>query len=302
VGPEELGGALINIQWAWYLPAFLLFLANAIIRAYRWYILLHALNDRPAFSHLLYLYFMGFFANNFVPAGFGGDVVKIVSLRQSHGRGTEALSSVMMERLTGLLGSSLIALIALVWNGVSHTTDVYLPPALWALVLLMSTGIPIGFALIRWTMPLDFLVRYLPFIRRLPKYNYVERLVETVHRYPWPTLLQSLLITFPFTLSLIFIQYSIARALLVRLPLSVFSLFVPIISLINLLPISFNGLGVREGMYQFLFVPLGVSQASALAMSLAFYFLRFSAGLIGGLLYALHSVTQIMRSPQAKNL
>jgi hypothetical protein len=142
----------------------------------------------------------------------------------------------------------------------------------------------------------------LPFIRRLPKYNYVERLVETVHRYPWPTLLQSLLITFPFTLSLIFIQYSIARALLVRLPLSVFSLFVPIISLINLLPISFNGLGVREGMYQFLFVPLGVSQASALAMSLAFYFLRFSAGLIGGLLYALHSVTQIMRSPQAKNL
>jgi uncharacterized membrane protein YbhN (UPF0104 family) len=77
---------------------------------------------------------------------------------------------------------------------------------------------------------------------------------------------------------------------------------VPIISLINLLPISFNGLGVREGMYQFLFVPLGVSQASALAMSLAFYFLRFSAGLIGGLLYALHSVTQIMRSPQAKNL
>ena len=70
-------------------------------------------------------------------------------------------------------------------------------------------------------------------------------------------------------------------------------LFVPVIAIINLLPISFNGLGMREGVYQFLFVPVGVADASAIAMSLAFYFLRLSTGLIGGILYALRSARGI---------
>jgi uncharacterized membrane protein YbhN (UPF0104 family) len=48
-----------------------------------------------------------------------------------------------------------------------------------------------------------------------------------------------------------------------------------------LLPITFNGLGLREGIYTFLFVPVGVPAATAVSMSLAFYFLRFSAGLLG---------------------
>ena len=98
------------------------------------------------------------------------------------------------------------------------------------------------------------------------------------------------------------VQYIIARALSINLSLSVFSLFVPIIAIVNLLPLSFNGLGVREGVYQFLFVPLGVPGASALAMSLAFYFLRFLTGMIGGLLYALRTVTEVMSSPHAENL
>ena len=84
-------------------------------------------------------------------------------------------------------------------------------------------------------------------------------MVETVNRYPLPILLSSLLISLPFTLSLILVQYIIARALSIDLPLAVFALFVPIIAILNLLPLSFNGLGVREGVYQFLFVPIGVS-------------------------------------------
>jgi hypothetical protein len=79
----------------------------------------------------------------------------------------------------------------------------------------------------------------------------------------------------------------------VNVPFYVFPLFVPIIAIINLLPISFNGLGMREGVYQFLFVPVGVPDASAIAMSLAFYFLRLGTGLIGGILYALRSARGI---------
>ena len=302
VGLDEVVSRLTNLNWAWYAPAFFLFLLNVIIRAYRWYILLHSLNDRPSFSHLVYLYFVGFFANNFIPSGFGGDLVKVVSLRRVYGRGAEALSSVMMDRLTGLLGSALIAVAALIWNSTGHVTAVTLPPALWTAVALISIGIPASFLLIRWTNPLDAVAKWLPFIRRMPKYDKLQQLVETVNRYPMRALRRSLLISIPFTLSLILLQYSIARALSVDLSIFTFALFVPIISIINLLPLSFNGLGVREGVYQFLFVPIGVANASAIAMSLAFYFLRFSAGLIGGLLVAIRSAADFMHTAQAKKL
>ncbi len=302
VGFKEVFGTLINIDMAWYLLAFAIFLLNVVIRSYRWTILLHSLNERPPFRRLLYLYFVGFFANNFIPSGFGGDVVKVVSLRQRYGRGTEALSSVIMDRLTGLLGTSLIALMALTWNTLNQTTAIDLPIGLWLAIFAISFGMPAGFLLMRYTDLVGVITRRFPSISRLPLYDRFARLVDTVHRYPFPTLFKALLISLPFTINLVLIQYSVARALSVEVPPILFPLFVPLIALLNLLPISFNGLGVREGVYLFLFVPAGVAPEEAVAMSLAYYLLRFGTGIVGGLLYALSSVTRLMRSPHAENL
>lgn len=302
VGLQEVIAVLSRLDLAWYIPAFLLFLLNIVIRAYRWYILLHSLNDRPSFGRLVYLYFVGFFANNFIPTGFGGDVVKVVSLRQQYGRGTEALSSVVMDRVTGLLGSSLIAIAAMIWNTSKNSAEIDLPGGLWMAIAAISIGIPAGFILLRWTNPFYFLEEHFPRVGRIPFYNKFEELAETVKRYPWPVLLRALAISIPFTLILVLIQYSIAQALGVDLPLSIFPLFVPIIALINLLPFAFNGLGVREGVYLFLFVPVGVAPEEAVAMSLAFYFLRFGAGLVGGVLYAWSSISHLLGSSQTDNI
>lgn len=302
VGLDNLIQSFLTIDKTWYLAAFLLFQFNIIVRAYRWYILLRALNDRPPFSHLLYLYYLGFFANNFLPSGFGGDIIKIVNLRQRYGRGAEALSSVIMERLTGLMGSSLVALTALALNALGHTTSVDLPMILWAVIIITSVGIPLAFMALRLMDLPALLERYLPSAQRLPRYTSFENLVNTVHRYPMPVLAYSLVITLPFTISLVLIQYFIAIALGVDLPLSVFFLFVPIIAILNLMPIAFNGLGMREGVYTLLFVPVGVPPNLAVAMSLAFYFLRFVTGLIGGLLFAIRSVQHLARTPKAEKL
>jgi uncharacterized membrane protein YbhN (UPF0104 family) len=302
VGLREVAAVFARLDLAWYIPAFLLFLFNIVIRAYRWYILLHSLNERPSFGRLLYLYFVGFFANNFIPSGFGGDVVKVVGLRQQYGRGTEALSSVVMDRVTGLLGSSLIALVALAWNAFRAEEMVVLPTVLWLTITVISVGIPITFLILRWTNPFVFLEAHIPRIGSLPLYDKFEQLADTVKRYPFPILLRSLAISIPFTLILVLIQYCIARALSVDLPFAVFPLFVPIIALLNVLPFTFNGLGVREGAYLFLFVPIGVAPEEAIAMSLAFYFLRFAAGMVGGVMLAWSSVSHLLRSPQAENV
>ena len=298
VGLQEVVSTLSSINWYWYGLAFLLFQLNVVIRAWRWYVLLRALNDKPSLGYLTYLYYIGFFANNFIPSGFGGDLVKVVTLRQSHGHGSEALSSVLMERVTGLVGSSLIAIAALLWNTSAHAADVHLPWALWALIIVTAIGIPVAFFVARWADPIALLRRVYPKAPSLPFYDRIERLVNTIHRYPMRALVSALLISLPFTLNLVLVQVTIADALNVHLPFGVFALFVPIIAIINLLPITFNGLGLREGIYTFLFVPVGVPAATAVSMSLAFYFLRFSAGLLGGLMVAIRSVVQFVRAPQ----
>ena len=302
VSLQDVVQTLASIHWGWYALAFLLFQLNVIIRAYRWYVLLRALNDEPKFGYLVYLYYIGFFANNFIPSGFGGDLVKVVSLRQSHGRGAEALSSVLMERVTGLVGSSLIALAALLWNLAAHALTLDLPWFLWALIVVTALGIPMAFFIARWSNPIGLLNRLYPKATGLPFYGKFENLVNTIHRYPVRALVSALLISLPFTLNLILVQVTIAWALGIHLPFRIFALFVPIIAIINLLPITFNGLGLREGIYTFLFVPVGVPAATAVSMSLAFYFLRFSAGLLGGLMYAFRSILSFARPPEAREV
>lgn len=301
VGLGEIIRVFTEIEPIWYLAAFLLFQTNILIRAYRWTILLHALNTRPPFRHMAYLYYLGFFANNFIPSGFGGDVVKVLNIRQKYGRGANALSSVVMDRLTGLLGTSLIALIALVWNSINRI-DTNLPDLLWTLVAIISITIPAAFLFIRWTNPINFLEKKYPKIQKLPFYSKIKELAATVNQYPLLVLLKALIISLPFTFNLILIQYAIARALGVQLPLSIFSLFAPLIAIVNLLPISFNGLGTREAVYLLLYTPIGVPTANAIAMSLAYYFLRFGSGLIGGLVYLLKTLLQIIQSPQPEQL
>jgi uncharacterized membrane protein YbhN (UPF0104 family) len=298
VGPTTILDTLTGLDWGWYLPAFLLFQLNMIIRAYRWYLLLSALDKRPPFLHLVYLYYLGFFFNNFIPSGFGGDVVKVLGLRQQYGRGTEALSSVLMDRFTGLLGSSLVALAALAWSGGSSQWNLIdLPPLLIAVILAISAGIPAGFLLLRFTNPLDLVGSLLPPARLVTDHVKVRNLAGTIQRYPPSALSKSLLTSLPFTLVLILTQYFIALSLSIDIPFALFALFVPLISLVNLIPVSFNGLGTREGAYLLLFGPAGVPPGQAISLSLALYVIRVCTGLGGGLLYLLRTGSRVIHFP-----
>ncbi len=299
IGPSTILETLRGLDWRWYLLAILLFQLNMVIRAYRWFLLLSSLDDRPPFLQLVYLYYLGFFFNNFIPSGFGGDLIKVVGIRRDYGSGSEALSSVLMDRVVGLLGSSLVASLALLgassgaWLG-----DIDLPPLLIGTIVSISLGVPIGFFLVRYADPLEWLGTLVPISRRVVDHVKVRNLAGTIRRYPLPSLAKSLLTSLPFTLNLMLIHYSIANALGVSLPLYLFALFVPLISLVNLIPISFNGLGTREGVYLLLFVPAGVVASKAISQSLALYLIRVCTGLIGGLLYLFKTIVNLIRLPK----
>jgi uncharacterized membrane protein YbhN (UPF0104 family) len=80
----------------------------------------------------------------------------------------------------------------------------------------------------------------------------------------------------------------IAAGLGAGVRLAYYFVFVPLTSLVLVLPISFAGLGVREGTYVFLFSQVGMSQEMALSLSLLVYALgTVTPGLVGGAIYLL---------------
>jgi uncharacterized membrane protein YbhN (UPF0104 family) len=96
--------------------------------------------------------------------------------------------------------------------------------------------------------------------------------------------------------SLALCQYILALGLGLHLPLSMFLLIVPISGVLASLPVTLNGLGLRETAYLFLFGMAGVSRDDAIALGL----LLFAATMVGGLFGAIAFITTEVPTPRAQ--
>lgn len=283
---HELWHELQTIDLGLFGLSVLAYLMGIGIRAYRWQLLFRALGERISLWRLIELYLIGTFFNHFLPTGMGGDVVKIYEVSRRESQASTAISTTLADRLVGILGSSLVALVAVLVD----RKDV--PATIVQAVLTVSLGIVIGTLMLTQRKWLDAIIARLGPAQRAMTRPRLQKLYQALTGYTLGDVLKSALVSLPFTATLVLTQVLIARAMGVGLAFKYFVLFVPLIALANVLPISFNGLGVREGTYQLLFVPVGVHAAAAVAMSLAFHVVRLIAGLLGGGVYILSGVRE----------
>jgi len=283
VGVQDALDALRGLDWRYLAVAFVLFQAGLVIRAYRWHVLLRALGVSVTYGRLVMLYFVGFFFNTFLPSGFGGDVVKMFELSQHSHRGAESVSAVLADRIVGLLASCLLALIGLAFG-------FRLVPRPVAGVIAALTLAILGGG---WVLLQRDLWERLPLIGRLARQERVRKLSAAMLAYDGRSLLAALLVGIVFTMVLAGTNLCVALALGVRISPLYFILFVPVIGTVTALPISLNGLGVRESIYVALFTQAGVQDSQAVAMSLVIYALRLCAGAIGGVLYAVSGAREL---------
>jgi uncharacterized membrane protein YbhN (UPF0104 family) len=275
VGLRDVLNQLATLNGWLYALAGLVLLASLAARAVRWYVLLTPLGVWTSLPELFYLYMIGFFWNSFLPSGFGGDVVKAIELRRISRQGAAAVTSVLAERIVGLLASSLIGLIAIAFR-----------PRLFPLEAIVAVGgmclaIIVGIWFIRLDI-LGWFDRRVPLLRPIARQRHLVSLHEAICAYDLRALLIGLLASIPFTFASILDSYLVGLALGIDLSIGYYAIYTPIISIIGLLPISFNGLGVREYTYQILFGLVGISAGQSIAMALAFNILRFGAGVLGG--------------------
>ena len=76
-----------------------------------------------------------------------------------------------------------------------------------------------------------------------------------------------------------------SAALHASIPASFYWVFVPMVSLLTLLPISVNGMGVREGGTALLLAPLGVSHDTAVTLAFLWFAVYAATSLLGGIVY-----------------
>ncbi|MBC7263242.1 MAG: flippase-like domain-containing protein [Chloroflexi bacterium] len=279
VGLNSLISTLREVDSRYYLLAFALFLSGEVISSWRWQVLLASQGVHVSLGRLTVLYFIGGFFNSLLPSTVGGDVVKMYMLASEKGETISAATSVVMDRVTGIVMLFAIALVSLPFAYRLVSPEIRLTViAFWAIVL----G---GVWLLRHRKAWANISRRWALIRRVLETQQVQRIVASMEAYDGQTIVRALAIALLFNATLIVVRYLIALAMDVRIHLFYFLIFVPIINLVAMLPISLNGLGVREVAYVYLFGQAGVSTAASIAMSLAFYVMRMIGGLIGGLLH-----------------
>jgi len=275
VGLQEVFSELSHIDPGLYALAGIVLLASLAARALRWQVLLTPLGVKVSVLDLFWLYMIGFFWNSFLPSGFGGDVVKAIELRRMTRQGAAAVMSVVAERIVGLLATGVIGLMVIIFR-----PDLVPPQATWGIAILCA-AIILG----TWFLRLDILQwigERVPFLRKIVLNHRLVSLHEALKTYTLKTLGLGFIASIPFTLLSILDNFLVGLALAIPLGIGYYAIYTPIITVINLLPLSFNGLGVREYTYQVLFGLVGVSADQAIAMALAFNLLRFGAGLLGG--------------------
>lgn len=97
--------------------AFLSLGVGFLLASYRWYLLLQHIKVELPMLVVIRLALIGQFFNLFVPGGVGGDLIKMVYLKKESGeRFTEAVLTVLLDRILGLTGLLLLALVALGFN------------------------------------------------------------------------------------------------------------------------------------------------------------------------------------------
>jgi uncharacterized protein (TIRG00374 family) len=278
----------VNALWGvlrhanpWYVAATLVVsLLGVLVRAVRWQILVHDQGIPASLRELTGLWFISFLFTNLLPSGIGGDAIKAYELSRSTKQGAQVVSTVLVDRFMGLFALQAIALIALIFS--------------WRLIpfpIVVFTLIIFGVSLlVAWVVsskPLwSGLARHVPLFARFLAIKSVNGLVNSLQNYSRSALLRSFAVGLVFNVLLITMNILLGTGLGANVPVPYYMVFVPITSVVLVAPISFAGLGVREGTYVFLFTQVGLAQEVALSLALMVYVIGTVApGVIGGIIY-----------------
>ncbi|MGH7721723.1 MAG: lysylphosphatidylglycerol synthase transmembrane domain-containing protein [Candidatus Dormibacteria bacterium] len=268
-----------NLIPGWVLLAAGLAAISVVASVAEWGVLLRGSGNRLDWSFLGSWYLKGLFVNQITPAGVGSDAMRALQVGKVTGHGP-MVASLVASRMAGTLAMSWWALAAAVIS-----RDRLHIPAVTGFVIFAAAMI------IAWVLALvaELLRRRIPEHRTVPHAvgRFVRPFTSAFERYRGHPHIVGRSITagiVAWGLNL-FSMAAFSMALHSDISWSVFALVLPIALLATFVPISANGIGVREGVVVLLLVQAHVALSTATALSLFVDVQLLPFAVLGGIVY-----------------
>ncbi len=267
---DDLLAQLRNLDLAYLGLAYVLLLVQVAISAAKWQRILRSDGVVMPLAFLFKTNLIGGFFSLFLPTSFGGDVYRVVAARGVNQDLAKSTSSVVFDRLTGFF--ALISICMVGYVALPEQPYGLLVAALYVLGVL-------GFLIASSNMAIALIGGLdLPLVGKVAKILRSFRSYRTHRRL----LVVVLLLAFAFQLNVVVINKVYTLALGIEVDFSLLLVIIPLIYLTEALPISINGLGVRESAFAFFFAMNGLSVEAGIAVSLLIVAERYLLGILGG--------------------
>ncbi len=250
----------------WLIAALAVYFVHILTGAWRWRLLLGAQNVHVPQRQLLSSLLVSYFFNNFLPSNIGGDVIRVRDSSRLTGSTTTSLAVVAIDRILGFSALYVLAAVAYfagsdegralagadtvvlalgpIFGGLAF---VFFRPGIARAVMRFSRLDSVGWARDRFL------------VVQAAVHVYRERVGHVWVAFGASVALQALVVWY---------YYAIAHALSIPLPLSICFVMVPLCTLVQAVPISFNGWGIRESLFIVYFRQIGLPSDNALAFSI----------------------------------
>lgn len=266
---NQLAERLAGVKFGFLLIMALIINFDRHVMAFKWNLLLRAKGvDYPFWSAVGSYYRAGFYGI-FLPT-VGADSVRIVDVSRKTQRTSEVVASIAVERLFGILATVMLGIVNLfvfIWFiGSNQELEENIP-----ILIAMLVG---GIAFILITLNKRVIDFFLDRIK-LPDWKIAGKITEIIQAYQSyanhpRALFVFLLLTIFEQLIPAFSTFYISEALGLNIDLIYFIIFVPLILLIVRAPITFEGFGLREGLFVYFFSFVGVETADSFLLSVLF--------------------------------
>jgi len=277
---EKLVSVYKDSKKGYLVFGFFIFVLCQIIGIFRWRFLLSSLGVNISIREAFYSYFCGLFLNLFFPSFVAGDVFRSFCISYRHGDTGKVASSVLMDRFSGAIALTLVALFAFIFGRSIVSSE----GVIVALLILCAIA---GFSSLA-----IFSKSFFRFLARAfkKKPRLEEKLISFHDKLYFfknnPKIFaKSFLFSLPIQLLMPTGFFVISRAFDVSLGAIYFFIVVPIVTAIALIPITIAGAGTREASAIYFFSLVGIENSIGLGISLLNLIYLISMGIIGGIFY-----------------
>lgn len=274
----KLGAEFARVSAPLFWACVALYTVSNLTGAWQWRIFLRGARISLPYRRVLVYYFTGMFFNNFLLSSVGGDAVRLFDVaRAEKQRGSRVLATIMVDRIFGLVCLILLGNAAFFLVGFSHGLVV------WA-YMLFDVGIVFLFVFL-YSNGLRYrffrLARRLPWHRvRLMTIHFLQALSAYrkhgglfLRALPWGLGTQALRIAVGWLIALAFGR---------EVALVLFFVFIPVLGIVKVLPLTVMGLGMHEAVGAKLFGIAGLPAAETVSFLLLFQLCVMLTNLVGG--------------------